>query len=90
MQENNTYKYLSIVLAIVALIFAVLYFTKPSEPVSETFDDISASVEECNAKVETWQKANAGKPTTTQAATEELQNILKDCEGILQEVDDKI
>ncbi len=89
-QHHNTYKYLSILFAIVAIIFAVLYFTKPSAPVTETLGDISASVQECSARVEVWQKANGGKSTTTEVAAAQLQNILKDCEEIFKGVDSKL
>jgi hypothetical protein len=89
-EHHNTYKYLSILFAIIAVIFAVLYFTKPSAPVSEILSDISASVQECNVRVETWQKANAGQPTTTESAAAQLQSILKDCEEIFKGADSKI
>lgn len=90
MQENNTFKYLSIVLAIVALILAVLYFTKPSQPVSETFSDISTQAQECTLKIEAWQKENGGKATIPVEARNSLDVILKSCQATFEDVQDKI
>ncbi len=89
-QNNNTYKYLSIVLAIIAIIFAVLYFTKPSEPVSETFDEISANVGECRTQLDAWRAANGGQATTTEQARNELMSILENCESIFEESQEQI
>ncbi len=89
-QNNNTYKYLSIVLAIIAIIFAVLYFTKPSEPVSDTLNGISDDAAECRADLADWQQRNSGQASTTENAREELSDILKNCQDIFQNSQEKL
>lgn len=88
--ENNTYKWISLVLAIVAIVFAVLYFTKPSEPVSETFNDISAQAQMCRDEVSSWQARHGAQATTTQAQRDELSSILDECRQIFENVEEKI
>ena len=89
-QTSNTYKYLAIVFAIIAIIFAVLYFTKPSQPVSETFGEITADAEACKVKLETWQKSYGGLATTTVEVRAELEGILEDCKDVFEDSQDKI
>jgi regulatory protein YycI of two-component signal transduction system YycFG len=83
MEQDNTYKYLSIVLAIIAIIFAVLYFTKETQPASESLGDASAQVEMCRDNIAKWRMENSNQSTTTLSARSELMAILEDCEGVL-------
>ena len=79
MNENNTYKYLSVVLAIIAIIFAILYFTRPTQPVSDTINEVSQRVTACRENMAAWQQANIGSATTTQEDRDNLESILNDC-----------
>ena len=90
MEQANTYKYLSIFLAIIAIIFAVLYFTKPSQPVSETFGDISADFQECRTEITAWQQANSGQVAVTTEAREQLNDILENCKDTSEDSSDKL
>ncbi len=90
MEQNNTYKYLSVVLAIIAIVFAVLYFTKKSDTVTETFQDVSTKAAECRTKIADWQQMNGGKATTTEDAREDLMNILNDCQDTFQNSQERI
>jgi len=91
-QPNNTYKYLSIALAIIAIIFAVLYFTKQSQPVSDTYKDISSDVKDCQEQIANWQKVNGtvATATTSQAARSELEGILSKCQGLVGDSQEKL
>ncbi len=90
MEQNNTYKYLSIILAIIAVIFAVLYFTKPSEPVTETISDVSAEAAMCRDNIAAWRQANSNMSTTSEQARAELMTILEECEEILADSQERI
>ena len=89
MPQNNTYKYLSIVLGIVALIFAILYFTKPTDKVTDTLGDIATQAQQCNTKIAAWQAAN-GQSTTSADARADLNNILEECKKGFENSQDKI
>lgn len=83
MEQNNTYKYLAIVLAVVAIIFAVLYFTKTSQPASDSLGDATAGIEECRNSIAQWRQENSNQASTTAEGRADLQAILEQCEGLL-------
>lgn len=89
-QNSNMYRNLSIVLGIIAIIFAVLYFTKPNQTVTETFNDISADSKVCSDKVAAWQAANISKSTISVEAQAELKGILDDCKSGFEDSKAKI
>ncbi len=88
--QNNMYKYLSVVLAIIAVVFAVLYFTKPSDRVSETYQDISSEAGECRSRLADWQEARVASATTTEADRDELMTILDDCKDTFTDAQERI
>jgi hypothetical protein len=90
MQTNNTYKYLSIILAIIALIFAILYFTKPTAPVMDTIGDITADVKACRDDLAAWQQAHSGQATTSDTEKAELNTIIEKCKNTLENSQDNI
>jgi|GEM_PF-6209073 len=80
MPQNNTmYRNLSIFFAVTTIIFSALYFTKPSQTITETFSGISADSEECKDRVVAWQAANASNKTISVEAQAELNTILAEC-----------
>jgi len=81
--NNNTYKYLSVLFAIVAIVFAVLYFTK-SDTVEENFSEISDNAAECRNQLQAWQAENKGKATTTPESRDDLQDILDNCSDLFE------
>lgn len=89
MDQNNTYKYLSVVLAIIAIVFAVLYFTKDT-PVSETYNEISADVQGCWNQLFDWQRVNGTLSTTTEQARNDLMSILEDCQDTFEDTEKKL
>lgn len=89
MQQNNTYKYLSLILAIVAIVFAVLYFTKPAPTVQDLYTEAQALVERCGADLAAWQEEYA----TSTAETEKkaaLDAILEDCRDVLDQTSETL
>lgn len=92
MPQNNTYKYLSIVLAVIALIFAVLYFIKPSETITDTLGDIQAKARDCQAKILVWQSTNSAgsSGTTSIAAQADLNDILNQCKNDFENSQEKL
>lgn len=84
MQENNIYKYLSIVFAIIAIIFAILYFTQPTQPVSDTLSDTSENVRTCRDNIAAWQQAHMGQATTSAEDRADLEEILGDCKNAIE------
>ncbi len=78
-------------LGVVALVFIVLYFTKPSEKVNTTLDDIAVKAKECQTKVAAWQSVNGTQGATASAqAKTELDNILKDCNATFEASQNKL
>ncbi len=86
---ENKYKYLSIVLAIIAIVFAVLYFTKPEPSVGDIYQGISTDVQKCSDKVAEWKNTYGTQASSTekQAALDE---ILKDCKDMLAVTQEKL
>lgn len=83
MEQNNTYKYLSIALAVIAIIFAILYFTKTTQPATDSIGDASTNIETCRNSIATWRQANSNQATTTEQGRADLMAILEDCEDVL-------
>lgn len=90
METNNSYKYLSIVLAIIAIVFAFLYFTKPNDTITETLGDISADFQECSTKLSMWRQTHGPTITITAEARAELDAILDKCRATTEDSEEKI
>lgn len=80
MEPNNTYKYLSVVLAIIAIIFAVLYFTKTTAPATETLDDTADRLTDCRNDITDWQM-QYGQATSTVESRAALETVLTNCKA---------
>lgn len=89
MQQNNTYKYLTFIFAIVALVFAVLYFTKPEPTAQEIYGDATANLETCNKDLADWQTKYGATASSTEKQ-EALDDILEDCQDILEDTSDTL
>ncbi|MDO8729106.1 MAG: hypothetical protein Q7K26_04440 [bacterium] len=79
MPKENMYRNVSIVLGIVAIVFAVLFFTK-DEKTSDSLETASDKLSECRDNIATWQSKNKTGPLSVEAQGE-LSGILNDCKG---------
>jgi len=79
MPKENWYRNVAIVLGIVAIVFAVLYFTK-NEKTSDSLETASNKLSECRNNIAVWQNKNKTGPLTVEAQGE-LSGILDDCKG---------
>lgn len=73
MDQTTTYKYVSIALAIIALVFAFLYFTKPEATVGDIYESVGGNVTACNDALADWEATYGA-----QASSTEKQNALED------------
>lgn len=80
MEPNNTYKYLSIVLAIIAIIFAVLYFTKPVPEVTDTLNDVTAQMTECRNRLSAWRSQYNDSTSTTESQSA-FDDVIEFCQN---------
>ena len=78
MTNEARYKNIAIVLAIVAIVFAVLFFTKGNDKVSDTLEDVSNKLTECKDNIAEWQSKHS-TATASDDAQKELSDILEDC-----------
>ena len=89
MAKENLYKKLTIVFGILALVFAVLYFTNNNGKVSETLRSVSDRLGDCRDNVAMW--ANRDRTKTTDAdAEKQLTDILRDCSNAVEEAQQQI
>ena len=89
MDQVNTYKYLSIVLAITALVFAYLYFTKPPPTLSGVYENIGNDLESCSEGLASW-KEDYGSEASSTAKQAALDAVLADCQAGLSESKDSL
>jgi|CXWK01.1.fsa_nt_gi hypothetical protein len=82
--SNNAFKYLTALFAITTIVFAVLYFTKETS-ISENYGDISQNAVDCRDGLENWQRKYGGATTATEAARQDLQNVLKSCANLFED-----
>jgi len=88
MQQSSTYKYLSFLFAVIALVFAVLYFTKPEPTVEDIYTEATTGLESCNQKLGMWQHDYATTTATEKQAA--LDSILEDCRDTLSETSENL
>lgn len=89
-EKRGVSTYVAIVLAIIALILLVLWLKKPSEPVSETFNDISSQLAECQDRLNAYQDRYGTGPAPSDDAQAELDSILADCKDVINSADTQI
>ncbi len=86
MDRTNTYKALMILFAIIAIVFAALYFTSKNDvSLSDTYEGISTDIRNCSERVAEWRAENSNKATTTPAERADLEDILADCEETIRQ-----
>lgn len=88
MTNEKKYQYLSLALGVLALIFAVLYFTKDSTmSVSEIVASFGTDLESCKQQIEQWQQENITAETqeVSEEAREELNALLEECTDTIEQ-----
>ncbi len=77
--DKPNYKYLSIALGVIALIFAVLYFNKPEPSVGDVYQNVSDRVSDCSKRVASWNEKYGNQASSTDKQNA-LDDILEDCQ----------
>lgn len=77
MPNQTNYKTLAWVFGILALLFAVLFFTKANPEVKSSVDDATAKIETCRRDLAKWQLEN--KNSTSSESRDSLSLILAEC-----------
>lgn len=77
MPNQTNYKTLAWVFGILALLFAVLFFTKANPEVKSSVDDATAKIETCRKDLAKWQLEN--KNSTSTESRDSLSTILTNC-----------
>lgn len=70
--------------AIIAVIFAYLYFTAPNPTVSNVYENVSADVTKCSDDLAAW-KETYGDQASSSAKQNALNDVLAGCEDALSE-----
>lgn len=78
MPTDNTYKYLSLVLGLIAIVFAYLYFSQAEPTVSDVYENVGSNLQTCSDEITKWQTDYANEATSTEKQ-EALDDILKNC-----------
>ena len=86
MTNEKKYQYLSIGLGVLALVFAVLYFTKDTS-VSDIISSVDSDLENCKQRIEQWQQEHITQDTqeVSQEDKEELNSLLEQCTNTIQQ-----
>ncbi len=82
--EQNTYKYASIVLALIALIFAYLYFSKVEPNAGDLYQSVSDKVGECSEDITEWKTKYSDIASSTEKQAD-LDKILENCQEVITE-----
>lgn len=78
--DTTTYKTLTVVLLIVALVLGYLLYQEKNEPLENSLADSTAVVEECNERIAEWRAENGNNVAAADAdAQADLEVILEDC-----------
>lgn len=88
--SESKYKSLSIVLGFLAVLFAILYFTKPAPSISETYSELSEEAATCQADLANWQESYQGDTAVTGDGKEELNSILENCKEVLTATQERL
>jgi Sec-independent protein translocase protein TatA len=89
MGKEKLYKKMAIVFAIIALVFAVLFFTNDNSKISETLQNVSSRLGECRDNIAMWaSRDNSG--TTTSDTERQLSDILRECSSAVEEAQEQI
>jgi hypothetical protein len=85
MNSQDTYKYVAAVLAIIAIIFMVLYFQKDPGSVPQSLEDIATNIENCRDNIAEWRAEYGNNASTTPDGAEKLEDILSECGDSLKD-----
>lgn len=88
--KEKTYRNLSIVLGLIAVVFVVLYLTDRSEPVSDTFSQTFNDVRTCKDNIAIWQQGVMSAGEVTAGDQAELNVILDNCKIAIETAQEKI
>ena len=77
MEQNNTYKYISIVLAIIVIILGWKMYMS-DESVSDGLDTMKESLTDCREELVAWQAEFTGNSDSAEARAE-LESVLEMC-----------
>ena len=80
---NKSYKGVAIVLGIIALVFAVLFFTSSRGEVGKDLEGVSEKFATCRENIAAWQ-VKFKMATVTADTYGELGDILKDCNNSVE------
>lgn len=83
--QASTYKWIAIVLAVVIVILAAVFFMQQPRSASDAFGDAVENLEECEARLASWNEANPGGVAANAEAQAELDRLLAQCEQLLEE-----
>ncbi|MEK7511175.1 MAG: hypothetical protein AAB582_02985 [Patescibacteria group bacterium] len=83
------YKYLSIVLGIIAIVFAALYFMRPEPTVRDINENLGDRVESCSEELGKWDTKYGDKPASAEKETA-LQDALNECSDELKKGQDTL
>ncbi|MBI4133211.1 hypothetical protein HY478_01205 [Candidatus Uhrbacteria bacterium] len=89
---EDRYKYLSLFLGILALLFLGLYITKSETSVTDILRSVNRDLGECEVRVRQWRMTYLTPPTQeiSDDARRALDDILGDCQAIALESQEKI
>lgn len=88
--EKNGYKWATWILVIVVIILAVMLTKSNSETITSTLDDATTDVQGCRADIAAWQVAHPKGTAITADAQAELEGILENCVGVVEDAQDEI
>ncbi len=82
--QNDKYKYLSIALGIIAIVFVYLYFTKPEPNAGDLYQSVSDKVAECSKDIADWKTKYSAVASSSEKQSD-LSKILKNCKDVVGE-----
>jgi hypothetical protein len=80
--QNDKYKYVSIVLGIVAIVFAYLYFTKPEPTASELYQSVSDKVTVCSKDLAEWS-TKYSKMASSSEKQKAFDKVMENCKDVV-------
>ncbi len=81
--QGINYKYVSIILGLLVVLFAALYFSKPDPSVGDVYQSASDHVKACSDKIAAWNQKYATVASSSDKSSD-FANIVKDCQEELK------
>lgn len=88
MSQTN-YKYATIILAILVIVFAYLYFTKPDATIQNVNESVSSNLQACSERLAEWDEEYGSAPASSEKQ-DALNEVLEDCQGELGQGSDTL